>query len=335
MTTGLEYETTRTAQNQALKRSDADTNTLRYRIIHSTNYDYHDVVNLCHNEAVLTPRTFATPLLEQRCLTSTLQITPRPDDEREHTDFFGNTVHYFALQKPHTSLTVSATSLVERLCYAPSTDDFLSGSEAWERVRERLHSPFADSTGALPPASLLEAVPYRFASLLADVSDDVREYAMVSFFDGRPLLEAVRDLVRRIYEDCEFVPGFTTISTPITEVLAERKGVCQDFAHLALGCLRSLGLAARYVSGYIETLSPEGTERLVGADASHAWIAVFEPHLGWVEFDPTNNQLVRGQHIALGWGRDYADVSPLKGVIMSAAGTELTVSVDVLRQNPF
>lgn len=310
--------------------------------MHRTEYKYHYAVNLCHNQALLTPRTFATPLLEQRSLASVLQITPRPDDEHEHIDFFGNTSHYFALQKPHEHLTVSTTSLVERRSLAPRTDDFLSASEYWERVVEFLRCSRADfaSANALAFAEVLdytkivEASPYRFPSALAGVSDELRDYALPSFPRGRPVLEAVRDLVRRIHEDCDFVPGYTTIATPIAEVLRERKGVCQDFAHLALGCLRSLGLAARYVSGYIETIPAAGFERLVGADASHAWIAVFVPHWGWVEFDPTNNQLVREQHITLGWGRDYADVPPLKGVMMSTSGAELLVFVDVIKQNP-
>ncbi|MFY7998140.1 MAG: transglutaminase family protein [Candidatus Kapaibacteriota bacterium] len=308
------------------------TSAQRFRIVHLTEYTYQGTVNVCQNEALLTPRSYSTPLLEQRCITSSLQILPRPDDERTHIDFFGNEVLYFALQKPHETLAVTASSVIERLCYAPVSDDFLSSSEAWERVAEMMQFPLIGLVvDTNMSAMVLDAAQYVFPSALAGISTELRDYALPSFQSGRPLLEAVRDFVRRIHADFKYVPGFTTISTPIATVLRERKGVCQDFAHLALGCLRSLGLAARYVSGYIETIPPEGKERLVGADASHAWIAVFEPSLGWVEFDPTNNSVVRSQHLTVGWGRDYADVAPLKGVMLSAATAELDVSVDVAR----
>ncbi|MCU0427855.1 MAG: transglutaminase family protein [Candidatus Kapabacteria bacterium] len=309
----------------------AATSIQRYRVLHTTEYEYKGTVNICQNEALLKPRSYSTPLLEQRCITSSLHITPRPDDERTHVDFFGNEVLYFALQKPHETLTVSATSILEKRSFAPLTDDFLSASEGWERVADLLRFPFTGLADTGLYENVLDAAQYVFPSAFAGISAELKEYALPSFLPERPLLEAVRDFVRRIYTDYKYVPGFTTISTPIATVLRERKGVCQDFAHLALGCLRSLGLAARYVSGYIETHPPEGKEKLVGADASHAWIAVFEPHLGWVEFDPTNNQLVRWQHLTVGWGRDYADVAPMKGVMLSAASAELDVSVDVAR----
>ncbi len=302
----------------------------RYRIMHRTEYKYFDTVNLCHNIALLTPRNYFAPFIEQRCLTIALQITPRPNDERQYFDFFNNHIHYFAIQKPHSILTVSSTALVERRFYLPEAKDTSLVYDSWEQVVKLLREPRVDIGESLYK-NMLDAVPYCFPSALVDISEDVYQYALFSFAAERPLIDAVLDLIQRIYEDFDFVSGFTTISTPITDVLREKKGVCQDFAHLALGCLRAMGLAARYVSGYIETLPSEGTERLIGADASHAWIAVYIPQLGWVEFDPTNNQLVRSQHIALGWGRDYADVSPLRGVIVSAATTELSVSVDVVR----
>ena len=302
----------------------------RYRVIHRTEYEYYDAVNLCHNSSLLVPRNYTTPFSEQHCITTALQIAPYPDDEGQHIDFWGNNIHYFTIQQPHKFLVVTSTSLVERSFYPPSTDQLLLNTEAWEKVAGLLQHPKV-AWGTSMYESVVEASAYRFPSALAGISDDVREYALQSFIPESPLLQAVQNLVQRIYEDCEFVSGFTTISTPITEVLRERKGVCQDFAHLALGCLRSMGLAARYVSGYIETTPPEGTERLIGVDASHAWIAVFVPQWGWVEFDPTNNQLVQEQYVALGWGRDYGDVPPLKGVIMSAAATKLSVSVDMMR----
>jgi transglutaminase-like putative cysteine protease len=162
-------------------------------------------------------------------------------------------------------------------------------------------------------------------------TDEIKNYASISFTTGKPLYEAVYHLINRIYTDFSFTPGFTTISTPLSVVMQERKGVCQDFAHLAISCVHSMGLPARYVSGYLETLAPAGKEKLTGVDASHAWISVFIPGMGWVDFDPTNNQLATEQYISIGWGRDYFDIIPLKGVIMSSSSHELTVSVDVKR----
>ena len=156
-----------------------------------------------------------------------------------------------------------------------------------------------------------------------------REYAEPSFLPGRPLLEAVADLNERIYREFKYDPHFTTVATPLDEVLSERRGVCQDFAHLAIACLRSLGLAARYVSGYILTVPPPGRPRLVGADASHAWLSVFVPGLGWADFDPTNDLLPDLQHVTLAWGRDFSDISPLRGVILGGGEQKIDVRVTV------
>ncbi len=161
--------------------------------------------------------------------------------------------------------------------------------------------------------------------------EGIVKYAAESFTPGRSVFEATEELTRRIYQDFEYKPGHTTIATPLYVVMQERKGVCQDFAHLAIACLRSVGLPARYVSGYIETFSPEGVEKLIGVDASHAWFSVYIPDMGWIDFDPTNNCLVSDQHITIGWGRDYADIAPLEGIILSSGSHELTVSVDVRR----
>jgi transglutaminase-like putative cysteine protease len=160
---------------------------------------------------------------------------------------------------------------------------------------------------------------------------EIADYAMQSFRPGRSAMEAAEELMHRIYTDFEFKPGFTTIATPLSTVMQQRKGVCQDFAHLAIACVRSAGLPARYVSGYIETISPEGTEKLVGVDASHAWFSVYIPGKGWVDFDPTNNMIPSDQHITIGWGRDYADITPVRGVVLSSGAHELKVSVDVRR----
>jgi len=182
----------------------------------------------------------------------------------------------------------------------------------------------------------LKPVPYEvqqyvFETPMTVWNDEIKKYALQSFSPERPVLEAAKELTRRIFTDFEFKPGFTTIATPLSEVMQQRKGVCQDFAHLAIACLRSVGLAARYVSGYIETISPAETEKLVGVDASHAWFSVYISGLGWVDFDPTNNQVPTFQHITVAWGRDYADIAPLKGVIHSSRPHKLSVSVTVKR----
>jgi transglutaminase-like putative cysteine protease len=162
-------------------------------------------------------------------------------------------------------------------------------------------------------------------------SSEIHEYALKSFINGRSFFESTKELMQRIYTDFEFKPGSTNVTTPLIEVMKERKGVCQDFAHLSIACIRSVGLPARYVSGYIETAAPEGKEKLFGVDASHAWFSIYIPNTGWIDFDPTNNIIPSQQHITIGWGRDYADITPLKGVILSSGKHKLSVSVDVRR----
>ena len=195
---------------------------------------------------------------------------------------------------------------------------------AWDEVRTRLATPRA--------AELREIRHYVLDSPMATASRELASYAEPSFPAGRPLLEAVHDLMERVHREFTYDPGFTTISTPLSAVLANRRGVCQDFAHLTIACLRSLGLAARYVSGYLETLPLPGQEKLQGADDSHAWFSVFLPDAGWMDFDPTNNQIPQYQHITTAWGRDFGDVTPLKGVIYGGdPGHRLQVAVDVER----
>jgi len=178
---------------------------------------------------------------------------------------------------------------------------------------------------------VLDAKQYVLDSPMVTTTQELADYARASFLPGRPLVDVVSDLMQRIYTDFTYDPAFTTIATPLSTVLAHRRGVCQDFAHLAIGCLRSFGLSARYISGYVETLPEPGKPRLIGADASHAWFAVYLPGVGWLDFDPTNNKLPYDQHITLAWGRDYADVTPLKGIAFGGGQHTLSVSVDVLR----
>lgn len=291
---------------------------MNYRVVHRTEYRYPDRVTQCHNEAHLRPRA----AFYQQCTQSVIHIDPLPSDYRERHDYFGNPVSYFAIQIPHERLEVVVTSEIQ-VDDASGQLAFYNGIP-WEAVRDRLRvSRLAED---------LVSRQYLVDSPLVRGSDDLVDYARPSFAPGRAILDAVLDLVNRIYHDFTYDPGFTTISTPMDEVLRTRRGVCQDFAHLAIGCLRAVGLAARYVSGYLETLPPPGQERLTGADASHAWFSVYVPDVGWLDFDPTNNQMPLGQHITTAWGRDFSDVTPLKGVIFGGGmGHELNVSVDVQR----
>ncbi len=291
---------------------------MRYRISHATEYRYEAPVGLCYNLARLIPRE----LPGQRLLSARLQVEPFPNDHWQGCDFFGNRTDYFSIQQPHDLLKVTAVSEVE--VSPPQEDLFESGASlSWEAVREALRQDRS-------PAGLT-ALQFTLDSPMLASDEAVTAYARLSFPPGRPCAEAVAELMRRIFDDFTFDPAFSTVATPLHEVLEHRSGVCQDFAHLGIACLRSLGLAARYVSGYIETDPPPGRERLVGADASHAWFAVYQPGQGWSDYDPTNNQRPAQRHITVAWGRDYSDVTPLKGVAYGGGEHELHVAVDVLR----
>ena len=290
---------------------------MKYRIVHKTTYRYAEPVTLCHNEAHLIPRSFAG----QTCLGSELVVTPAPRVQTTREDFFGNPVYYFAIQQPHDELTVTATSEVQS---EPEGQLHFASETPWNEAVLRLSRDLS--------TRILEARQYLLDSPMARSWGALADYATPSFPKGRPLAEAVHDLMQRIHKEFIYDPGFTTVATPLTDVFEHRRGVCQDFAHLAIACLRSQGLAARYVSGYIETLPPPGQEKLVGADASHAWFSVFDPDVGWLDFDPTNNQIPMEQHITTAWGRDYSDITPLKGVIYGGGPShETDVSVDVSR----
>jgi len=245
-------------------------------------------------------------------------VDPQPVVEDERVDYFGNGASYFAIGVPHNRLVVTARSQV-RVSAPPLPER----TPAWEQVRDRCASDklTEDST----------AGEFRFDSTYITRQPAYAEYAAASFAKGRPLLEGVRDFTARIFRDFKFDPRATTVATPLDEVLKKRRGVCQDFAHLAIAGLRSLGLPARYVSGYLETLPPPGKARLVGADASHAWVSVWCPGHGWIDADPTNNLLPGDRHITVAWGRDFSDVSPLRGVVVGGGGSTLGVSVDVAR----
>lgn len=291
---------------------------MKFRVTHATRYRYSGPVVSCYNVARLRPR--ATN--QQRCLAAAISIDPTPSRSYRWDDLYGNHTDYFTIQDRHKALTVTAVSEVEIV----SAGTLLESAFpiAWEQARDYLRSAVDESA--------LDARQYCLESPLIDLDGEMAAYAEPSFTAGLPLLTAVEDLMGRIHRDFSYDPTFTNIATPLKEVLAHRRGVCQDFAHLAIACLRSQSLAARYISGYLETLPPPGAEKLTGADASHAWFSVYVPDQGWVDFDPTNDQVPADRHITTAWGRDYADVAPLKGVLFGGGEShEMQVSVDVAR----
>jgi len=292
---------------------------MEYRIIHKTEYIYHEPISICHNVARLLPRSTTV----QDCKNVSVKIDPLPDVMNEFEDFFGNKVLYFAIQREHKKLSVTVTSDIEKQPAQTSLDLELYGNLPWEEVRQQLY---------LPTLENIDARQFVPETPITAFNHEIINYTLQCFSAEKPMLTAVKQLMHQIFTDFQFKPGFTTIATPVSEVMAQRKGVCQDFAHLAIACLRSIGLPARYVSGYIETIPPKGVEKLVGVDASHAWFSVYIPNVGWIDFDPTNNIMPSEQHITIGWGRDYYDITPLKGVILSSAPHKLSVSVDVRRK---
>lgn len=287
---------------------------LKLRIVHKTEYRYTEPVSVSHHIAHLVPRNSGT----QSSVSRELSITPEPSLRRERVDAFGNRCVYFAVQEPHTHLVVTSRALVDVL---PAEPKLPFAGQAWNQVRDRL------ATDGRP--DILSAYGFVFESPYVPTSVALAQYARPSFAEDRPLLLAVADLTRRINQDFVYDPTSTTVATPVAEVLRLRRGVCQDFAHLQIACLRSLGLAARYVSGYLLTRPPPGRPRLVGADASHAWLSVFVPEFGWVDFDPTNNVVPGGEHVQLAVGRDFGDVAPVRGVILGGGQHKVIVSVDV------
>jgi transglutaminase-like putative cysteine protease len=289
---------------------------VKYRIIHRTKYTYDGAVTVSHHMARLAPRT----LPGQRCPWHDLEVQPVPVGRGMHVDPHGNMATYFEIEGKHGELEVTARSLVEVF---PTNHPEPASTPAWERVRD------ACQLEKLTPGS--EAGEFRFASPMVPLGEDFASYARAEFPPGRPILEGVLGLTQRIYREFKFDSKATDVSTPVAEVFQKRAGVCQDFAHLMLACLRSLGLPARYVSGYLETMPPPGKIRLTGADASHAWVSVFcGESAGWIDADPTNNLLPGERHITVAWGRDFTDVSPLRGVTLGAGGQRLSVSVDVI-----
>jgi transglutaminase-like putative cysteine protease len=286
-----------------------------YRVRHATTYDYMDPVSVAHHILRLTPHNS----LRQTCRQSVIAIAPKPPSCTRHVDYFGNATTSFTLLEPHERLVVEVTSELE--VNASALPDF-AASPPWEGVRDSLPHDYTDEG--------LNAYQFVFGSNRVEGRPELAEYARESFPQGRPLLEAVLDLTRRINHDFRFDTKATEVSTPVETFFEKRRGVCQDFSHLQIACMRSLSLPARYVSGYLRTEPPPGRPRLVGADASHAWCAAWSPGAGWVDFDPTNNCVPSDGHITVAWGRDYSDVSPIYGVLLGGASHSLTTSVDVM-----
>jgi transglutaminase-like putative cysteine protease len=286
---------------------------MKYRVLHHTLYDNAQPVSVGHNEAWLTPRTTE----RQKVVSHRLDIHPQPSTRSTLTDYFGNTVTQFLFNQGYSSLSIAAINEVELL---PPNRSAVS-VVPWETVLQQ--------TKAHDTPDTLAAYEFKFESPRCRCSDEFADYARVSFAPRRPMLEALSHLMKRFDEDFRYDSAATTVSTPVEQVFRQHRGVCQDFAHLMISMLRSLGFAARYVSGYLRTLPPPGKPRLVGADASHAWLSVYAGESGWVDLDPTNCQFPSMDHVTLAWGRDYSDVAPVKGVYIGGTAPQMRVSVDV------
>ena len=287
---------------------------MKYEVTHKTKYVYQSPASLCHNIVYQWPTTYPFQQVDSYRYT----ILPEPNFLVKRTDFFDNQYLYFSVQKTHKELVVESKSDI-----TISKPDWISidpaSTPSWETVAKWLRETTTPN----------DTRQFYLESPHVTYIKGLRSYAIQSFTPNRPIMEAMLDLNNRIYRDFKFTPGFTEISTPLEDVFKYKKGVCQDYAHFGLACVRSIGLAGRYMSGYIETFPPPGKPKLVGSDASHAWMSLYIPDAGWVEFDSTNNLLVSDQHIRVATGRDFSDVVPLKGIVYSGGGQKMIVTVDV------
>jgi transglutaminase-like putative cysteine protease len=287
---------------------------MTFEVVHRTLYRYSQPVTVSQHTARVEPRTLPGQIVEQ----FSLSIEPAPPVRETRDDYFGNRVCFFSIQEVHSRLEIVARSRVK---IAAVTPPVLSLSPPWEKVVQLFSDPVSPE--------VVEPYEFVFDSPLLRADPKLAAYARPSFTAGAPLLSAVLDLNRRINTDFKYDRVATTVATPLEEVMEKRRGVCQDFAHLAIASLRSLGLASRYVSGYLRTRPPAGKPALVGADASHAWFSVFCPDLGWVDFDPTNNLMPETDHLTLGYGRDFGDVSPISGILTGGGKHDVKVAVTV------
>lgn len=284
-----------------------------YEIYHKTEYRYSESVSISNHTIHLEPRALNQQTV-QHCL---IDIFPRPLAQRKHVDYFGNHMLFFTIEEPHLRLQITARS---RVLVFPTLTPHPKQTPAWEQARDRIQSQATKE---------LEVAEFIYKSPLVPKEKEIQDYTLLSFLPGRPLLDAALDLNHRIFMDFEFDSSATTVSTPVMEVFQNRRGVCQDFAHLMLACYRSIGLAARYVSGYVRTEPAPGRARIFGADASHAWTSLYCPDYGWIDLDPTNDCLGNQDYITLGWGRDYGDVSLIRGVLSGGGDHSLFFSVNV------
>jgi transglutaminase-like putative cysteine protease len=287
---------------------------MNYHISHRTIYEYAASVAVSHHVARLEPR----PTAAQTPGNFSLKIFPQPILRKARADYFGNQLCFFSVQENHQRLEIIAQSRVAICAKQPPEPQT---SPAWEQVAQLFRDPVA--------LEVIEPYQFVFDSPHVGASFELAAYARESFQKDTPLLAGALDLTRRIFKDFKYDSKATTIATPLEEVLEKRRGVCQDFAHLGIACLRSLGLPARYVSGYLRTRPPEGKEKRIGADASHAWLSVFCPRHGWNDFDPTNNLQIAEEHITVAYGRDFGDVSPVAGILTGGGQHEIKVSVEV------
>lgn len=286
---------------------------MKYKLKHKTLYTY---VNPVHNyQSILCLQPLNSD--RQICSNFKLEIEPKPTKVYSRTDYFGNIQHYFSLHESHKSLKVTVSSEIEVLKNEAQEISSITCEEA--RLKFKTDRPLK-----------IEVLQYQLPSLFITWDEEITAFAESCLLPNIPLYEGVLNLIKKIFTEFQFKSGATNINTPLKTVLKERKGVCQDFSHLAIACLRSVGIPAKYVSGYIETLPPKGKIKLEGSDASHAWISVYIPEMGWCEFDPTNNMIPQQRHIVTAYGRDFADVSPLKGIIFSSGEQKIKVEVDVI-----
>lgn len=287
---------------------------MRYEVRHHTIYRYSQPVSISHHVLRLVPRGCGHQMLHE----SSIEVAPHPAVRSDALDYFGNPVTYLTIQEQHEQLAIEARSLVDVAAPPPREPSRTTRWDGIFRQLERSASPEAIAT-----------LQFAFDSPYTRTTTDLAAYARESFPSGRPVLEAAFELTRRIHQDFRYDSTATEVATPVDEVFRLRRGVCQDFAHLELACLHALALPARYVSGYLLTRPPPGQQKLVGSDASHAWISVWCPEAGWVDLDPTNDAFVRDEHITLAWGRDYGDISPINGVIFGGGEHRIEVAVDV------
>jgi transglutaminase-like putative cysteine protease len=289
---------------------------VKYQLTHTTRYNYENLVSVAHHRLCLTPRRCD----RQHLHAHDLHIDPTPAQLTTGSDYFGNTSTFLTLDQTHQVLVLTAHTSISVL---PTTLPLPAATPPWEEIRDLVDGARFEPAGA--------PVEFAFSSPFAARDADFGDYATRSFTTGRPILDGCADLMRRIHTEFTFDPTATTVATPLKQVFKKQRGVCQDFAHLQIACLRSLGLPARYVSGYLETQPPPGKARLVGADASHAWVQVWcGLDFGWIDLDPTNNTFPSERHIILAWGRDFGDVSPARGVLSGGGRHKLDVAVDVV-----